>query len=261
MVRWCRPEYRIEQALAGMEGAVVLDLVIDPGGQSIQRTLAQSSGSAELDEATLRAAETWRFAPPSWQSKALEVSGRLEVRFNFFNFTLSRIGEPLPGSFADIGSLKEDARSVTTIRERALRRLIGQLQAGLPDRVLDASDAAERQHLAAAAKGWGPVKRLEPLGIVGQPRWRSYSIKPEYCPDPQSCSVTVQWCLYRAAHEHGSSLWKVAFDLPREDLGTEGAVLPAGYGQRAVHARQADPATAASCCSSACTSGRRRLSN
>jgi TonB family protein len=227
MVRWFRPEYRIEQALAGMEGSVVLDLVIDPSGQPIQRTVAQSSGSAELDEATLRAAEIWRFAPPSRKSGALDVWGRVEVRFNFFSFELSRIGEPLPESSAAIGSRGDSARVVrTTVRERALRRLIDQLQAGLPDRVLVPSDAAERQHLATAAKDWGPVRSLDYLGTVGPPRWRSYMIKPEYRSDPQSGSVAVQWHLYRATHEHRSSLWKVAFDSGGETWALKADAIP-----------------------------------
>jgi TonB family protein len=56
MVRWFRPEYRIEWALTGMEGSVVLDLLIDPNGQPDQTTVSQHSGSPELDEAVLRAA-------------------------------------------------------------------------------------------------------------------------------------------------------------------------------------------------------------
>lgn len=77
MVRWFRPEYRMEWALTGMEGSVVLDLLIDPNGQPVRTTVAQRSGSPELDEAGLRAALLWRFAPPSWKSRPIEVWGRV----------------------------------------------------------------------------------------------------------------------------------------------------------------------------------------
>jgi TonB family protein len=82
MVRWLRPVYSIECTSRGVEGSVVLDLLIDPAGQPVEITVAQSSGSPELDRAVLHAANLWRFAPPSWRSRPVEVWGRVELRFN-----------------------------------------------------------------------------------------------------------------------------------------------------------------------------------
>jgi TonB family protein len=225
MVRWFRPEYRIEQALAGMEGSVVLDLVVDASGQPVQKTIAQRSGSAELDEAALRAAEFWRFASPSWKYGALEVRGRVEVRFNYFSFSFSRIDKPLPEPSADIGNPGNSGRNLAG-RERTVRRAIEQLQAGEPDRVLAPPEAAVRERLAIAAADWGPATRLEYLGGVGQPRWQNYAIKPEYRSDPQVGSVAIQWDLYRAEHAHLSSLWKVAFDRRGEIWALKADVIP-----------------------------------
>jgi TonB family protein len=81
MVRWLRPEY-VMCALPGMKGSVVLDLLIDPGGQPVEITVAQSSGSPELDKAAVHAANLWRFSPPLWKSRPIEVWGRIELRFN-----------------------------------------------------------------------------------------------------------------------------------------------------------------------------------
>ena len=48
MIRWLRPEYSTGCASPGTEGSVVLDLLIDPSGQPVEITVAQSSGSSEL---------------------------------------------------------------------------------------------------------------------------------------------------------------------------------------------------------------------
>lgn len=81
LVRWLRPQYPPDWAAAGVSGSVVLDLLIDPGGKPVAISVAQSSGSAQLDAAALTAARLWRFAPPRWKSGPVEVWGRVEVRF------------------------------------------------------------------------------------------------------------------------------------------------------------------------------------
>jgi TonB family protein len=209
LIRWFRPEYRIEWALAGMEGSVVLDLLISANGQPGQTTMARHSGSPELDEAALRAANLWRFAPPSWKSRPIEVWGRVEVRFNFFSYEFSRIGEPVGEPSSETSDDGNRAKLVHG-GERTLRRLIEQLSSVQPDRHSFTTDPLLR--LGGAVRDWGPVTHLDYLGVVGKPEWRAYAIKPEYRSDPRIASVTIRWELYRIEHEHGSSLWKVAFD-------------------------------------------------
>jgi TonB family protein len=83
MARWFRPVYYpIECTLPGLQGSVVLDLLIDPNGRPVEIKVAQSSGSLQLDGAALHAAGLWRFAPPLWKSQPVEVWGRIELRFN-----------------------------------------------------------------------------------------------------------------------------------------------------------------------------------
>jgi len=83
MVRWFRPVYNsIECTSSGLQGSVVLDLLIDPSGQPVETAVAQSSGSPQLDGAALHAASLWRFAPPLWKSRPVEVRSRVELRFN-----------------------------------------------------------------------------------------------------------------------------------------------------------------------------------
>jgi periplasmic protein TonB len=81
MALWLRPTYPMDLASAGVEGSVVLDLLIDAQGQPVKEVLAQSSGSSELDTATLSAAKFWRFSPPRFKSRPVEVWGRVEVRY------------------------------------------------------------------------------------------------------------------------------------------------------------------------------------
>ena len=82
MVRWLRPAYPAELAASGVEGSVLLDLKIDPYGVPVETKVTQSSGSAELDQAAVRAARLWRFAPPLWNSRPVAVTCRIEVRFH-----------------------------------------------------------------------------------------------------------------------------------------------------------------------------------
>jgi TonB family protein len=82
LARWLRPQYPLDWAVAGVSGSVVLDLLIDPSGKPVAISVAQSSGSAQLDAAALTAAKSWRFASPRWKSAPVEVWGRIEVRFH-----------------------------------------------------------------------------------------------------------------------------------------------------------------------------------
>jgi TonB family protein len=82
MVRWLRPEYPVEWASMGIEGSVLLDLRIDRRGQPVEIVMAQSSGSSQLDTSVLRAARLWKFAPPFYKTRPVEVESRVEVRFN-----------------------------------------------------------------------------------------------------------------------------------------------------------------------------------
>jgi TonB family protein len=82
MVRWLRPAYPAEWALAGVEGSVVLELLIDANGQPLQTIVLRSSGSTQLDDSAVQAASAWRFAAPRWDSKPVEVSARVELRYN-----------------------------------------------------------------------------------------------------------------------------------------------------------------------------------
>jgi TonB family protein len=82
MIRWLRPDYPMEWALAGKEGSVLLDLRIDSSGQPSEIIVTRSSASPDLDESAARAARLWRFAPPLWNARPVEVWAKVEVRYH-----------------------------------------------------------------------------------------------------------------------------------------------------------------------------------
>ncbi|HEY4212192.1 MAG TPA: energy transducer TonB [Steroidobacteraceae bacterium] len=230
MVRWLRPEYSMEWALAGMDGSVLLDQRIDAHGQPVKTTVARGSGSPQLDEAALRAANAWRFVPPLWKSQPVEVSSQIEVRFNFFSFQFSRIDESRMNTSPGEADSTDRAAPVSS-RERSVRRLVGRLQSPQARGASDLPTASEFQSLTAAVRDWGPVRSVRYVGLVGQPEWRAYAIKPDYLSDSPSESVTVRWELYRVEHERSTSLWKIAFDRQGRIWGMKADVIPPPSGE------------------------------
>jgi TonB family protein len=83
MIRWARPVYYPVQCnTLRVDGPLMLDLQIDQAGRPDKIKIARSSGSSQLDRTALNAARLWRFAPPLWKSRPLEVRARVELRFN-----------------------------------------------------------------------------------------------------------------------------------------------------------------------------------
>jgi TonB family protein len=213
-----------------MEGSVLLDQRIDAHGKPVETKVARGSGSPQLDQAALHAANAWRFAPPLWKSQPVEVSSQIEVRFNFFGFQFSRIDESqTDASLGETDSADRTAR--VSSRERSVRRLIGRLQSPQVQSASDLPAAPEIQSLTAAVRTWGPVRDVKYVGLVGQPEWRAYAVKPDYLSDSRSGSVIVRWELYRVEHERSTSLWKIAFDRRGQIWGMKADVIPPPSGE------------------------------
>lgn len=211
MIRWLRPIYPIESALTDMEGSALLNLQIDPQGRPIQVTVARSSGAPGLDAAALHAAHSWRFAPPVWKAHAVPVEARVALRFNFFSFGFSRLGDRL--ARVATGSHPHGKRAERTGgHEPVVHSVIEHLQSGTPEHTLDSHAAAAQQALTAALQWWGPVTRVAYVGFNGNPEWRTYAIKREDRPASRHSSVAVRWEIYEVSHEAHTSLWKGAFD-------------------------------------------------
>jgi len=209
MIRWLRPIYPIESALSDMEGSTLLDLQIDPQGRPMQVEVARSSGAPGLDAAALHAAHFWGFAPPVWKGHPVPVQARVELRFHFFSFGFSRLGDPLARAASDSHRHRTERADG---HEPVLRSLIADLQTGTPEHVLDSHAPAAQQALTAALQEWGPVTHVAYAGFDGNPEWRTYAVKREDRPNSRHTSVAVRWEVYEVSHEAHASLWKGAFD-------------------------------------------------
>lgn len=80
MIRWLRPDYTPESPAKGVDGSVLLDLLIDTSGKPVEVRLTQGSGFPDLDAAAEHAADSWRFALPKQDSPA-SVWARIELRY------------------------------------------------------------------------------------------------------------------------------------------------------------------------------------
>ena len=211
MIRWLRPLYPVESAVTDMEGSALLDLQIDAQGRPIQVAVARTSGASGLDAAALRAAHFWRFAPPVWKAHAVPVQARVELRFHFFSFGFSRLGDRVAGPASDSHRHGKRAKRADG-HEPVLRSVIADLQSGTPENALDSSAQAAQRALTAALQSWGPVTHVAYAGFAGNPEWRTYAIKREDRPNSRHTSVAVRWESYEVSHEAQTSLWKGAFD-------------------------------------------------
>lgn len=77
------PAYPIQALRAGVQGTVMLKVLVDPTGKPLQVVIARSSGSRLLDDAARKhVLAAWRFHPAMRDGQAIEVWALVPVRFN-----------------------------------------------------------------------------------------------------------------------------------------------------------------------------------
>lgn len=76
-----RPVYPPRARRQGLEGRVILDVEVGPGGAALAVYVRQSSGHALLDRAAQAAVEQWRFQPARRGGRAVAGSTEVTVRF------------------------------------------------------------------------------------------------------------------------------------------------------------------------------------
>jgi periplasmic protein TonB len=79
LVHRIEPQYPILAKQSGIEGAVVLEAVVDTTGQVTG--LRVSSGNSLLASAALRAVRQWRYRPSRLNGKPVEVPIRVTLNF------------------------------------------------------------------------------------------------------------------------------------------------------------------------------------
>ncbi|HJR13175.1 MAG TPA: energy transducer TonB [Rhodanobacteraceae bacterium] len=77
------PAYPIQALRAGVQGTVLLKVLVDPSGKPAQVMIQRSSGSRVLDDAARRhVLAAWRFHPAIRDGQAIEAWAVVPVRFN-----------------------------------------------------------------------------------------------------------------------------------------------------------------------------------
>lgn len=75
------PEYPRTARRRGLEGLVLVGVLVDESGRPAQVALKRSSGHGELDASALRAVGRWRFAPARQGETAVASAVEIPVRF------------------------------------------------------------------------------------------------------------------------------------------------------------------------------------
>ena len=77
------PAYPIQALRAGVQGTVLLKVLVDAGGKPVQVAIKRSSGSRTLDDAARQhVLAAWRFHPAMRDGHAIEAWALVPVQFN-----------------------------------------------------------------------------------------------------------------------------------------------------------------------------------
>lgn len=77
------PTYPIQALRGGVQGTVLLKVLVDAGGKPVQVAIERSSGSRILDDAARRhVLAAWRFHPAMREGRAIEAWALVPVQFN-----------------------------------------------------------------------------------------------------------------------------------------------------------------------------------
>ncbi|MBM3262731.1 MAG: energy transducer TonB [candidate division Zixibacteria bacterium] len=76
------PEYPLLAKMAGIEGLVVLSILIDENGKLVEVQVVKSLGNTGCDEAAVKAVEQYVFAPATVQGKPVAARVTLPVLFS-----------------------------------------------------------------------------------------------------------------------------------------------------------------------------------
>jgi protein TonB len=80
------PEYPITALREGIEGTVLLRVLVDEAGKPIQVVILKSSGSRELDNAAREhVLAAWRFHPAQRDGHAIQAWAQVPVKFSLSN--------------------------------------------------------------------------------------------------------------------------------------------------------------------------------
>ena len=75
------PNYPLDEKKAGVDGVVVLEIVVDQKGDVTETDIIRSSGNGNLDDAAVEAVKQWKYEPGVMEGKPVPVKMVIKVRF------------------------------------------------------------------------------------------------------------------------------------------------------------------------------------
>ena len=82
-VRATSPRYPINELRNGVQGTVLLRVLVDVDGTPVSVTVESSSGNRNLDKAALQhVLKTWRFKPAMQDGQAVQAYGLVPIAFS-----------------------------------------------------------------------------------------------------------------------------------------------------------------------------------
>lgn len=82
-VRATSPRYPVNELKSGIEGTVILRVLVDIDGKPVSVTVETSSGNRNLDRTALQHVQkTWRFKPAMQNGQAVQAYGLVPIAFN-----------------------------------------------------------------------------------------------------------------------------------------------------------------------------------
>ncbi len=240
MVLWLRPAYPLDWARTEMEGTVRLQLIIRSTGATGEIQIQRSSGSQRLDVSAVEAAKSWRFAPENWQERPIDSKATVELRFRFFEFSASRLGD----ESISTGLRRGVPRTTHIDRDAVVRSLVEQLRTRATNVFVTPVNADGGLSWPTSMSDWGPVKSIQYLGTIGSPEWRRYKVNLKYQWAQPTDSVAVRWELYRVAHDNHAALWEVGLDRTGQVWAVKAESLePLEHAPKAAVVCKTDPPT------------------
>lgn len=77
-----KPPYPRPARRLGLEGTVVLRVLVSPGGKALEVKIQKSSGTGVLDDAAVNAVRNWTFVPAKQGGRAITAAVDVPINFN-----------------------------------------------------------------------------------------------------------------------------------------------------------------------------------
>jgi protein TonB len=212
VLRTVMPQYPVESMRAGEEGAAVLQVLVDESGRASDVRVARSSGYERLDDAAVQAVSRWQFAPSTQGALAVATWGEMEMRFNLYRYSVSRIVDAPLDLVAPGQILNASNEAPVSGGEQALRALMDTVRSGNPDSLDAPWLRDDMRRMKEALAGWGEEHAIQFKGPAAGNRWRSYEIRPEFRNGNGRQTVELRWDVYQVSHDRGVSEWRIAID-------------------------------------------------